>query len=100
MKKLTKSANNRIVAGVLGGIAEYFRIDPTILRLIFIIAIFIFDGVVIPIYLLAIFVIPNADGKVSIKSTSETKVIHKHPVKKSQQYSSVKYDDDDDWSDF
>lgn len=96
MKKLTKSANNRIVAGVLGGIAEYFRIDPTILRLIFIIAIFIFDGVVIPIYLLAIFVIPNADGKVSIKSTSETKVIHKHPVKKSQQ---VKYDDDD-WSDF
>ena len=99
MKKLTKSANNRIVAGVLGGIAEYFRIDPTILRLIFIIAIFIFDGVVIPIYLLAIFVIPNADGKVSIKSTSETKVIRKHPVKKSQQYSSVK-DDDDDWSDF
>ena len=98
MKKLTKSANNRIVAGVLGGIAEYFRIDPTILRLIFIIAIFIFDGVVIPIYLLAIFVIPNADGKVSIKSTSETKVIHKYPVKKSQQYSSVKYDDD--WSDF
>ena len=98
MKKLTKSANNRIVAGVLGGIAEYFRIDPTILRLIFIIAIFIFDGVVIPIYLLAIFVIPNADGKVSIKSTSEIKVIHKHPVKKSQQYSSV--NDDDDWSDF
>ncbi|MBQ7466346.1 MAG: PspC domain-containing protein, partial [Oscillospiraceae bacterium] len=33
-KKLTKSATNRKIAGVCGGIAEYFGIDPTIVRLI------------------------------------------------------------------
>ena len=30
MKKLTKSATDRQVSGVLGGIAEYFGIDSTI----------------------------------------------------------------------
>ena len=30
-KKLTRSAN-KMVAGVCGGIAEYFEIDPTLVR--------------------------------------------------------------------
>ena len=33
MKKLTKS-NDRIIAGVCGGIAEYFGFDATIVRLV------------------------------------------------------------------
>ena len=33
MKKLYKSNQNKVVAGVCGGIAEYFNIDPTIIRL-------------------------------------------------------------------
>lgn len=32
-KKLYKSNNNKMVAGVCGGIAEYFNIDPTVVRL-------------------------------------------------------------------
>ena len=40
MKKLTKSATDRQVSGVLGGIAEYFGIDSTIVRVIFLIAVF------------------------------------------------------------
>ena len=35
-KKLTKSQKNRMIAGVCGGLAEYFKIDPTIVRLIFV----------------------------------------------------------------
>lgn len=31
-KKLTRSAN-KILAGVCGGIAEYFEIDPTLVRI-------------------------------------------------------------------
>ncbi|AIG65172.1 PspC domain-containing protein [Weissella tructae] len=34
-KKLYKS-NDRVLAGVLGGIADYFKIDPNITRLIFV----------------------------------------------------------------
>ncbi|MBO7456408.1 MAG: PspC domain-containing protein [Paludibacteraceae bacterium] len=34
MKKLTRSADKKL-AGVCGGIAEYFEIDPTVIRIIY-----------------------------------------------------------------
>ena len=33
-KKLTRSANKKL-AGVCGGIAEYFEVDPTVVRIIY-----------------------------------------------------------------
>lgn len=36
MKKLYKSSTNKVIAGVIGGIGEYFDIDPTVLRLAYI----------------------------------------------------------------
>jgi len=36
VKKLYRSKTNRIIAGVCGGLGEYFNIDPTIVRLIWI----------------------------------------------------------------
>ena len=33
MKKLHKSQSQKMIAGVCGGIAEYFNIDPTLVRL-------------------------------------------------------------------
>ncbi|HOA90434.1 MAG: PspC domain-containing protein [Bacillota bacterium] len=35
MKKLYRSRQNRIIAGVCGGIAEYLDVDPTVVRLIY-----------------------------------------------------------------
>lgn len=35
-KKLVKSNSNRVVCGVCGGIGEYFNIDPTFVRLGFV----------------------------------------------------------------
>ncbi len=32
-KRLTRSRNERMIAGVCGGIAEYFDIDPTLVRI-------------------------------------------------------------------
>ena len=34
MKKLYRSNHNRMLAGVCGGAAEYFGIDPTLVRVI------------------------------------------------------------------
>jgi len=34
MKKLYKSDTNKVFAGVIGGIEEYFDIDPVILRVL------------------------------------------------------------------
>ena len=33
MKRLYKSSKEKMIAGVCGGIAEYFNIDPTLVRL-------------------------------------------------------------------
>jgi len=37
MKKLYRSSTDKKIAGVCAGIAEYFNIDPTIIRIIFVI---------------------------------------------------------------
>lgn len=36
-KRLFRSADNRVLGGVLGGIGEYFNIDPTLVRLGFVV---------------------------------------------------------------
>ncbi len=43
-KKLYRSRKNRIIAGVAGGLGEYFGIDPTVIRLLFILLIFTGGG--------------------------------------------------------
>ena len=40
-KKLYRSSKNRMLGGVCGGIAEYLKIDPTIVRIIFVALFFI-----------------------------------------------------------
>lgn len=35
-KRLTRNPNDKIIAGVASGLADYFNIDPTIVRLLFV----------------------------------------------------------------
>ncbi len=35
-KRLTRSTSERMLAGVAGGVAQYFDMDPTLVRLIFV----------------------------------------------------------------
>ena len=39
-KRLTRSQSEKMVAGVLGGLATYFDIDPTLVRLGFVVLVF------------------------------------------------------------
>lgn len=57
-KKLYRSKTNRKFLGVCGGLAEYFGIDATVLRLILVLAV-IFAGVGIIAYLVAALIIPE-----------------------------------------
>ena len=60
-KRLYRTREGRVVAGVCGGIAAYFGIDPTLVRLAF--AVFtIFGGAGVLIYLIAWIVIPEEGG--------------------------------------
>lgn len=45
--------------GVLGGIAEYFRLDPAVVRLLFVIGLFFSAGTLILLYIACIFIIPD-----------------------------------------
>jgi len=60
-KKLYKSQTDRKICGVCGGIAEYFNIDSTIVRLIWAIFIFCF-GTGFLAYILAALVLPNQEN--------------------------------------
>ena len=58
MKKLYRSTSNRMLVGVCGGVAEYFNIDPTVVRVIWAItSVFAFVGVVA--YIACAFIIPE-----------------------------------------
>jgi phage shock protein C len=60
-KKLMRSADDRMLAGVAGGLAEYFAIDPTLVRLIFIIIALFGGGFTgILIYVVLWIVMPEA----------------------------------------
>lgn len=59
MKKLYRSNTDKKLCGVCGGLAEYFDIDPTIIRLIFIF-LTLFGGGGLLIYLICALVIPKS----------------------------------------
>lgn len=56
--KLYRSETNRIIAGVCGGLGEYFKIDPSLIRLLFIIII-IFGGSGVLLYIILWIIIPT-----------------------------------------
>ncbi|OFF81238.1 PspC family transcriptional regulator [Listeria monocytogenes] len=58
MKKLYKSSSQKMIAGVCGGIAEYFGIEVTIVRLVWVAAT-LFFGSGILLYILAAIIIPK-----------------------------------------
>jgi phage shock protein C len=66
-KKLMRSTTDSHVAGVAGGLAEYFNIDPTIVRLIFVVAT-ILGGPGVIVYVILWVVMPKADGSVMYRN--------------------------------
>ncbi|NLA11727.1 MAG: PspC domain-containing protein [Firmicutes bacterium] len=61
-KKLYRSRKNSMIAGVCGGLAEYLGMDPTMMRMLYIIISLLsaaFPGVIV--YIIAMFIIPLED---------------------------------------
>jgi phage shock protein C len=56
-KKLYRSKKDRIILGVCGGLADYFVIDPLVIRLIFI-ALFLGGGSGLLIYIIFALLVP------------------------------------------
>lgn len=57
-KKIYRSSRNRIIAGVCGGLAEYLNIDPTIVRVLWVLFMCI-GGSGILAYIICALIIPS-----------------------------------------
>jgi phage shock protein C len=58
-RKLYRSQSQRMLAGVCGGLAEYFNIDATVMRVLFLI-LAVFGGSGLVLYLVMWIVVPDA----------------------------------------
>ncbi len=56
-KKLYRSNTNKMICGVCGGVSEYINIDPTVVRLLWVV--FAFSGFGILAYILAAIIMPS-----------------------------------------
>lgn len=62
-KTLRRSASDRKLSGVLGGVAEYFDLDPTLVRLFYVVLTFFcagFPGVLL--YIIMALVVPKDEA--------------------------------------
>ena len=64
-RRLVRSRTNKWFAGVAGGMADYFRVDATLIRLAFV-GLTILCGAGIPLYLLAWIIMPREGEAQSI----------------------------------
>jgi phage shock protein C len=75
-RKLFRSKTDRVFFGVCGGLGEYFDVDSSIIRLIFVI-LAVWGGIGVLLYIVCIFLFPeegtnkNSDTKADIKDRVE-----------------------------
>jgi len=58
-KRLLRSKKNRMIAGVCAGIGDYFGVDPTVIRLVWVLLTFFSGGVGVLAYVIAWVIIPE-----------------------------------------
>ena len=58
LNRLYRSRETRIIAGVAGGLAEYFQVDVVLIRILWLIAVFVGGGGILA-YIIAWIVIPE-----------------------------------------
>ena len=64
-RRLTRSSKHRIIAGVCGGLGEYFDLDPTVVRVAYVLLSIVsvaFPGILA--YIVLMFVMPAPDPAV------------------------------------
>lgn len=60
MKRIiARSKNNRLLFGVCGGLADFFTIDPTLCRIIFLLGAFLTGSLLFWLYLLLAIIMPT-----------------------------------------
>ena len=58
-KQLTRSITNRMIAGVCAGLGDYLNIDPTVVRLLFVLGFFLTGPGILLAYLIMAIIVPE-----------------------------------------
>ncbi|HLM95450.1 MAG TPA: PspC domain-containing protein [Acidimicrobiales bacterium] len=64
-QRLHRVGRGRMLAGVAAGLADYFDVDPTIVRIAFV-ALAVLGGLAVPLYLAGWLLIPEEDADLSV----------------------------------
>ena len=72
-KKLFRSRDDRMIAGVCAGLGEYFDIDPTLMRLIFVFGALVTGSGLFWVYLVMMILVPEEmpASKAVVTTTAE-----------------------------
>ena len=99
-KRLTKSTNNVVITGTLGGLAEYLGIDPTIIRVIYVFLSLVTAGFPgITLYVIMAILIPS--GRKSSGGYGHDNQYYKASNKETNRpRTEADKVEDEDWSDF
>ncbi len=77
VRKLYRARDERMIGGVCGGLANYLGMDPTIVRLLFVLSLFVIPGAIpglILIYLALLLVVPEETVVVGMESSETAEV--------------------------
>jgi len=59
-RKLVRSTQDKRIAGICGGLGEYFNVDATVMRILFVAGFFLTGSLIFWLYLVLWIVIPEA----------------------------------------
>jgi phage shock protein PspC (stress-responsive transcriptional regulator) len=87
-RRLYRCGENRVLAGVAGGVAEFFDLDPTLVRVLWFISIF-FGGVTLALYIGLAIITPLEPIAASVDGEPTTAVVpegHSHVARGSGRW--------------
>lgn len=73
-KKLFKFQEGGLISGVCAGLGVYFNIDPTLIRILFVVAVFVTNGIAALAYIFMMIIIPYAQTPDDYASAKGDKV--------------------------
>jgi phage shock protein C len=65
-KKLYRSRTDRMISGVCGGLGKYLGIDPTLIRLVFVLLLLFGIGSGLILYVILMFIVPEEPDATSV----------------------------------
>lgn len=70
MKRLFRSKKEQMLGGICGGLSEYIDVDPSIIRLVFVVLIVLSWGLFLLVYIAAWVIVPASPEESTLQATS------------------------------